>query len=64
MNLSIKPVNNGYVIYDDDRYEPGLVRISESTHIATDIDSLCEVIRKIYKTNEDRKSKPKDLVKV
>ena len=55
MDLNIKSVNNGYVIYDENGYQPGMCRLGETTHVACDIDGLCAVIRKIYQNREAQK---------
>lgn len=63
MDLNIKSVNNGYVIYDEGNHQPGLVRLGETTHIATSIDDLCRVLRKIHTAREAHKRPSGDVSK-
>lgn len=55
IDLRIKEVNNGFIIFDDYAYEPHMIRLGETTHVAKNIDDLCEVIRETYRKRENAK---------
>jgi hypothetical protein len=61
MEISIRAVNNGYIVFNEHSFNPGMLRIPEDTHIATDIEDLCEVIKKIYTNEQNKKSKPESM---